>query len=132
MGKFCPPFYGIIYIGAHEIFYIYTLVSKIYLKGQAMKTPKNFRKTVIVHILKIVYAYTSPQFPATQTAIVNYLNDIGIPCCRKTVARNLGYLMDMGVPIKRVTGRNGGYYFDIENDNFFVRMDPYIREVDEK
>jgi len=86
-----------------------------------MKAPKNFRKTVIVHILKIVYAYTSSDYPVTQTAIVHYLNDIGIPCCRKTVARNLGYLMDMGVPIKRKPARNGGYYYEHENDKFLMR-----------
>ena len=94
-----------------------------------MKNPKNFRKTVIVHILRIVYAYTSTDFPVTQTAIVHYLNDIGIPCCRKTVARNLGYLMDMGVPLKRKAGRNSGYYYDHENDKFFIKLSDIKEEL---
>lgn len=43
------------------------------------------KKLTIVYILKVLYNYTSVDFPATQTAIVNYLNDICIPCSRKTV-----------------------------------------------
>ena len=87
-----------------------------------MKKQQNFVKTVIVHIFRILYVYTSPEHPVTQTAIVQYLNDIDVPCCRKTVGRNLKYLADMGVPVKRVPGRNGGYYYDFENDKFLVRM----------
>ena len=79
------------------------------------------KKTVIVRILKILYNYTSLEHPATQTAIVNYLNDINISCTRKTVGRNLKYLIDCGVPIKRKRCKSGGYYYDFENDNFFVR-----------
>lgn len=82
---------------------------------------KNLKKTIIVHILKILYNYTSYNYPATQTAIANYLNDIKIFCTRKTVGRNLKYLMDIGVPIKRKHCKNGGYYYDFENDTFFVR-----------
>ena len=78
-------------------------------------------KTVIVHILRVLYNYTSPENTVTQTAIVRYLNGIGIPCCRKTVKRNIDYLLRMGIPIKRKEGRNGGYYYDHENDTFFVR-----------
>ncbi len=79
------------------------------------------KKVIIVYILKVLYKYTSVDFPATQTTIVNYLNDIDIPCDRKTVGRNLKYLIDCGVPIKRKCCKNGGYYYDFENDNFFVR-----------
>ena len=85
-----------------------------------MKT--NSKKTIIVHILKILHNYTSPEYPATQTNIVNYLNDIDIPCTRKTVGRNLKYLIDCGLPIKRKASKNGGYYYDFDNDNFFVRV----------
>ena len=79
------------------------------------------KKTIIVHILKVIYCYTSIDYPATQTAIVNYLNDLDINCTRKTVGRNLKYLIDIGVPIKRKCAKNGGYYYDFENDNFFIR-----------
>ena len=79
----------------------------------------NVKKTIIVYILKILYTYTSYDYPATQTAIVTYLNDIGIECSRKTVGRNLRYLIEIGLPIKRRNTKNGGYYYDIEHDNFY-------------
>ena len=103
MGTFCPlTFDIIIYEGEDEM-------------------QRNFKKTIIIHILKVLYNFTSFEYPATQTAIVNYLNDIGISCTRKTVGRNLKYLIDSGLPIKRKQCKNGGYYYDLDNDNFFVR-----------
>ena len=81
----------------------------------------HLKKTIIVHILRILYNYTSFEYPATQTSIVNYLNEIGISCTRTTVGRNLRYLIDSGLPIKRKCSKNGGYYYDLQSDNFFVR-----------
>ena len=83
---------------------------------------KNIKKTTIVHILRILYNYTSYEYPATQTAIVNYLSDIDIPVSRKTVGRNLNYLMECGVSIKRRSEKNGGYYYDHKNDLFFAKI----------
>ncbi|MBR2971667.1 MAG: hypothetical protein IKC61_01925 [Clostridia bacterium] len=88
------------------------------------------KKITIIHILRVLYNYTSAEFPATQTNIVNYLNDIGISCTRKTVGRNLQYLIDCGVPIKRKHAKNGGYYYDVENDIFFMRMNDHRRIED--
>ena len=82
----------------------------------------NLKKTIIVQILRILYNYTSPNYTVTQTNIVRYLNDIDVPCSRKTVGRNIRYLIDVGVPIKRKNSRNGGDYYDIENDSFFVKI----------
>ena len=82
---------------------------------------KNLKKTIIVHILRILHNYTSFDYPVTQTNIVNYLNEIDIPCSRKTVGRNLKYLIECGVPIKRKNCKNGGYYYDFEDDVFFLR-----------
>ena len=84
------------------------------------KKQKKHVKTIIVHVLKVLYSFTTPEHSVTQTAIVHYLNDIGIPCCRKTVKRNIEYLVGMGIPIRRKEGRNGGYYYDHEKDTFFV------------
>ena len=81
----------------------------------------NNKKTTIIHVLRILYNYSSAEFPVTQSNIVNYLNDIDVPCTRKTVGRNINYLIDCGVPIKRKRTKNGGYYYDIENDTFFAR-----------
>lgn len=82
----------------------------------------NLKKTIIVHILRILYNYTSFDYPVTQTALANYLNDSGISCTRKTVARNLKYLIEINVPIKRKQCKNGGYYYDSTNDSFFCRI----------
>ena len=79
------------------------------------------KKSIIIQILRVLYNYTSHNYPVTQTDIVNFLNDIDIPCSRKTVGRNLRYLINSGVPIKRKSCKNGGDYYDFENDNFFIR-----------
>lgn len=79
------------------------------------------KKTIIVHILKILYCYSSSDYPVTQTYIAKYLNDIDIPCDRKTVGRNIQYLIAMGLPIIKSQGLKRGYYYDIENDKFFIR-----------
>ena len=90
----------------------------------------NQKKTIILHILRVLYNYTSFDYPVTQTAIAEYLNDIDICCNRKTVGRNLKYLIDSGLPIKRKQCKNGGYYYDIENDTFFVRTKSIIKQED--
>lgn len=79
------------------------------------------KKTIIVHILKILYCYSSSDYPVTQTFIADYLNDIDIPCDRKTVGRNIKYLIEMGLPIVKSKGSKRGYFYDIENDRFFIR-----------
>ena len=82
---------------------------------------KRNKKTVIVQILQILYNHTSYDYPVTQTALADYLNGIGVPCSRKTVGRALNDLRRLGVPICRRSCRNGGYYYDFDNDTFFVR-----------
>ena len=82
---------------------------------------KSKKKQIIVYILRVLYNYTSSEYPVSQTSIANYLNDIGIQCDRKTVGRNLNYLIECGLPIKRKGSKSGGYYYDFENDAFFVR-----------
>ena len=82
---------------------------------------KSAKKAILIHILRILHNYSSFDYPVTQTMIVNYLNDIDIPCCRKTVGRNIHYLAECGVPIKRKSTKAGGYYYDFQNDKFFVK-----------
>ena len=67
------------------------------------------KKVIILYVINILKAVSSEQTPVTQTTICNYLNDIGIPCDRKTIGRNIKYLCDFGYPIKRV---GKGYYLD--------------------
>ncbi len=79
------------------------------------------KKTLIIHILRILYQYTSADYPVTQSDIAGYLADLGIACDRKTVGRNIKYLVSMGLPIYRSTSKRRGYFYDIEKDSFFVR-----------
>lgn len=87
------------------------------------------KKTTIIHVLRILYNYSSKEYPVTQTVIANYLNDIDVVCTRKTVGRDIKYLIEVGVPIRRKRSKNGGYYYDFENDVFFVNAANKYSEV---
>ena len=66
--------------------------------------------------------YASKDAPATQCALTAVLLRAGIPCDRKTVGRNIGYLIEFGYPIVKLHGK--GYYLDeaamAASDNPFV------------
>ncbi len=66
------------------------------------------KRVIILYVLNILKLYSTPETPVTQSALCNYLNAVDIPCDRKTVGRNIGYLIAFGYPIKRVNGK--GYY----------------------
>ena len=70
------------------------------------------KKTIIIYILNVLKRYSSREFPISQSAICTYLNDIDVPCERKTVGRNIKYLIDFGYPIKKVHKK--GYWIDRE------------------
>lgn len=65
------------------------------------------KKTIILYVLEIL-KLSSEKHPVTQSAIAEYLNDKGIPCDRKTVGRNIGYLIDFGYKIIKVEKK--GFY----------------------
>jgi biotin operon repressor len=71
---------------------------------------KSAKKTVILYVLNIIKLYSSEENPVSQTAISNYLADIGVRCDRKTVGRNIEYLKEFGYPIEKISGK--GYYLD--------------------
>ena len=75
-----------------------------------MEHKKIAKKVVILYVLNIIKLYSSEEHPVSQTAICNYLNDIHVPCDRKTVGRNIGYLQTFGYPIKKINGK--GFYLD--------------------
>ena len=77
-----------------------------------MQSKTSAKKIIILYVLNILKLYSSEEYPVSQTAICNYLNDINIPCDRKTVGRNIKYLQDFGYPIIRIYGK--GYYLDKE------------------
>lgn len=70
------------------------------------------KKEIILYVLNIIKLYSSAEYPVSQTAICNFLNDIQIFCDRKTVGRNILYLQEFGYPIKKVNGK--GFYLDKE------------------
>lgn len=70
------------------------------------------KKAIILYVLNIIKRYASEENPISQTAICLYLNDIGVPCDRKTVGRNVAYLREFGYPIKKIAGK--GYFLDKE------------------
>ena len=72
----------------------------------------NGKKTILLYVLNIIKLYSAEEHPVSQTAICNYLNDIGVRCDRKTVGRNVKYLQDFGYPIVRIPVK--GYYLDAE------------------
>lgn len=69
------------------------------------------KKTIILYVLNVIKVYASAEHPVSQTAICNYLNEIGVYCDRKTVGRNIDYLREFGYPIQKVVGR--GFYIDM-------------------
>ena len=71
------------------------------------------KRVIILYVLNILKRYSSPETPVTQSAICNFLNDVGISCDRKTVGRNIQYLIDFGYPIKRIGGK--GYYLTLKD-----------------
>ena len=70
------------------------------------------KKVIILYVLNIIKLYSSKEYPVSQTAICNFLNDIHVLCDRKTVGRNIAYLQKFGYPIKKVNGK--GFYLDRE------------------
>lgn len=81
---------------------------------------QTIKKTFILYVFKVLYCYTSKKHTVTQTQITDYLHDLGISCDRKTVGRNIGYLMKSGVPVCRIDGNIPAYYYDWNREDFFA------------
>ena len=71
------------------------------------------KKLIILYVLNILKSYSSGENPINQSTICNYLRDIGLICDRKTVGRNIKYLIEFGYPIKCVYRK--GYYLTEED-----------------
>lgn len=67
------------------------------------------KKVIILYILKILKEFSDEEHPITQSDIIAKLKDYGIDCDRKTITRNIKYLIDYGFNIVRNLG--GGCYF---------------------
>ena len=68
------------------------------------------QKTIILYVLKMLKEGSSKEKPITITNMTKVLNSLGIPCDRRTIGRNVDYLIEYGKPIVKIKG--GGCYFD--------------------
>lgn len=68
------------------------------------------KKTIILYILKMLKEASSKEKPITLTNMAKVLNSMDIPCDRKTVGRNVEYLIEFGYPIIRLA--RGGCYLE--------------------
>ena len=129
MGEFWVGQISIIYIEGgssqrDKIEFIGLNFGRLKIIGGEMRQQKSIaKKVIILYVLNILRVLSSEETPVTQTMISNYLNDINVPCDRKTVGRNIEYLSKFGYPIKRV---RKGYYIDkseleeIQKKNLFI------------
>ena len=77
------------------------------------------KKTIILYVLKLLYKGSAFGKPITLQQMTNVLHSIGIECNKRTIGRNVQYLIDFGLPIIKRKGRNGGYFYLHEQDDFF-------------
>lgn len=66
------------------------------------------KKYLILLVLKILENESDENHPLTQSKIAQEISDI-FPCDRKTVGRNIRFLMKVGYPIKKTSK---GFYLD--------------------
>ena len=57
------------------------------------------KKLLILQILKVLKTRSSDEKPITQTEIGRILEKEGISCDRKTISRNIDYLIEFGYNI---------------------------------
>lgn len=67
------------------------------------------KKTIILYVLDMLEKGSSRDNPITITNMTNVLNSMEIPCDRRTVSRNVDYLIEYGKPIIKMRG--GGCYY---------------------
>lgn len=72
-------------------------------------------KTIIIHILAVVQKHAREEHPASFTEIARYLSDSGKPCDRRTVARNIDYLIADGFPIGKT--EDGKCFYKLNKNN---------------
>ena len=70
------------------------------------------KKTIILYVLKMLKEGSSKEKPITITSVTKVLNSMGIPCERRTIGRNVDYIIEFGEPVVKIKG--GGCYYDHE------------------
>ena len=67
------------------------------------------KKVIILYVLDAIEKATSEEHPIPIRSISKVLNQIGVPCERRTISRNIDYLIAYGKPIVKIKG--GGVYY---------------------
>lgn len=67
------------------------------------------KKTIILYVLDMLEKGSSKEKPITITSMTKVLNSMGISCERRTIGRNVDYLIEYGKPIVKIKG--GGCYW---------------------
>ena len=70
------------------------------------------KKTIILYVLKMLKEGSSKEKPITITAMTHVLNSMGVECERRTIGRNVDYIIEFGEPVVKIKG--GGCYYDHE------------------
>ena len=70
------------------------------------------KKTIILYVLEMLEKGSSKEKPITMLNMAKVLNSLNIPCDRRTISRNVDYLIEYGKPIVKIKGV--GVYFDHE------------------
>ena len=79
------------------------------------------KKHLILLVLKLLETESDERHPITQTAIAKIISEV-YHCDRKTVGRNIKFLIDVGYPIVKT---NRGFY--IQNKAFTLDEIEYIK-----
>ena len=72
------------------------------------------KKTIILYVLKMLQEGSSKEKPITYSNMANVLNSMGIAVDRKTIGRNVNYLIEFGYNIIKL--KSGGCYIENEHE----------------
>lgn len=75
---------------------------------------KTNKRLIILYILDLLEKGTSKTKPFSVTRITNALNKMGVSCERRTVSRNIDYLIKYGKLVVKL--KNGRVYYDREGE----------------
>ena len=74
------------------------------------------KKMTILYVLKMLQEGTNKFHPITQSLITKVINNLGIKCDRRTVAKDVDLLIEHGYKIVKIKG--GGCYMNDDNIQF--------------
>ena len=78
---------------------------------------KKNKRLIILYVLDLLETGTSATKPFSVTRITNALNKLGVACERRTVSRNVNYLIAYGKPIVKL--KSGKIYYDKTKEKNF-------------